>query len=251
MGRFGAAAAIAAMLLVLIPLGLQVIDQNDPVAIADYKSPAGELSRVALADGSRVTLDTATRLHAAYGARERRLELTRGRARFDVAHEARPFVVEAAGAIVVAHGTVFDVAIDASGAVRVALLRGSVEVRRSTAAASPGRWLASGQAVAVVPGRAIGPPVPLRPVDTGWVSDMLSFEGMRLDEAVAAVNRAAPQRIRIADPGIAALRVTGAFHATDARAFAEAVVAAFGLRLVEESSGELLIARQAPTTPQE
>lgn len=244
--RHGVAAAAAAALLILVPLGLRAVDATGPaLVVADYASPAGELRRLALADGSRVTLDTGTRLHAAYDGRERRLELARGRARFDVAHEARPFVVEAAGTIVVAHGTVFDVGIDASGAVRVALLRGSVEVRRSTAARAPARWLAPGQAVAVAPGRTIGPAVPLKAAEAGWVSDMLSFQGTRLDEAVAAVNRAAPGKIRIVDPEIAALRVTGAFHASDARAFAEAVTAAFGLRLAEEADGELLIARPA------
>ena len=245
--RFAAAAAAAAALLILVPLGLRAVDGTGPAHVAaDYTSPVGELRRVALADGSRVTLDTATRVHAVYDARQRRLKLARGRARFDVAHEVRPFIVEAAGTIVVAHGTVFDVGIDASGAVRVALLRGSVEVRPSSAAVSPARWLTPGQAVAVVPGRAIEPPVPLEAAQTGWVSDMLSFEGTRLDEAVAAVNRHSPRKIRIADPEVASLRVTGAFHATDAPAFAEAVAAAFGLRLAEEADGDLLIARQAP-----
>lgn len=245
--RRGAGAAVAAMLLLLVPLGWRALDETGPMSLdANYASAVDELHRVELADGSQVTLDTATRLHVGYSAGERRLRLGQGRARFDVAHEARPFIVEAAGTIVVAHGTVFDVAVDARGGVKVALLRGSVEVRSSTAAASPARRLAPGQAVAVAPGRTIGSPVPLRAAETGWVSDMLSFEGRRLDEAVAAVNRVASRKIRIVDPEIGSLRITGAFHASDAHAFAEAVAAAFGLRLVEEADGELLITRQAP-----
>ena len=48
---------------------------------------------VTLADGTRVTLDGATRLEVRLGARRRQVELVRGEAFFDVAHDAaRPFL---------------------------------------------------------------------------------------------------------------------------------------------------------------
>lgn len=245
--RSVAAAAVAAMLLILVPLGQRAIDGPGPTSLeADYASAVGELRWVELADGSRVTLDTATRLHAGYSVGERRLQLRQGRARFDVAHEARPFIVEAPGALVIAHGTVFDVAVETGGVVKVALLSGSVEVRQPSAP-RPGaaRMLAPGQAVTVAARRTINAPAPLAAGETQWTSGMLSFEGTRLDEAVTAINRYARRPIRIGDPDIASLRVTGAFRAADTRAFAEAVAAAFGLRLAEQTDGGLLIARQA------
>ena len=60
---------------------------------------------------------------------ERLLTLSEGRARFIVAHEARPFIVRAASNEVVATGTIFDVSL-IQDRLAVVLLEGSVEVRR-------------------------------------------------------------------------------------------------------------------------
>src|SRR3546814_15175781 len=51
-------------------------------------------------------------------------------ARFDVAHETRPFVVLAGGGSVTARGTIFDVSLDRYERVTVRLLSGAVDVER-------------------------------------------------------------------------------------------------------------------------
>jgi transmembrane sensor len=60
-------------------------------------APTGEARAFKLADGSTVTVEGGGSVEIRFGAAERRLDLTRGRARFKVFHEQRPFVVHAAG----------------------------------------------------------------------------------------------------------------------------------------------------------
>ncbi len=64
-----------------------------------HASAIGERRDVRLADGSTLTLDTATALDVAWHLRSRRVALSQGQARFAVAPSAwRPFEVAAAGA---------------------------------------------------------------------------------------------------------------------------------------------------------
>ncbi|RZL74104.1 MAG: DUF4880 domain-containing protein, partial [Sphingomonas sp.] len=103
--------------------------ETGPLAVnAHYTTRRGQISRIRLADGSTVTLDTNSTIDIAYDQARRHLLLRSGRARFDVAHEDRPFVVSAGNGSVTAHGTVFDVAMQSSGTVAVRLLRGVIDV---------------------------------------------------------------------------------------------------------------------------
>src|SRR5579859_277103 len=75
-----------------------------------FQTRVGEQRLVTLIDGSRVRLNTDSKLVVHFRGRERRVELVRGEAFFEAAHDAsRPFVVEADGARVRALGTKFDV----------------------------------------------------------------------------------------------------------------------------------------------
>ncbi len=82
-----------------------------------------------LPDGSRMTLDTDSEVDIAFAPERRNLRLVKGRAFFDVAHDAqRPFAVVADGREVEALGTRFDVRMD-PGQVRVVLVEGRVSVK--------------------------------------------------------------------------------------------------------------------------
>jgi transmembrane sensor len=218
-----------------------------PVAVlasAELASPVGTIRRVTLDDGSVVTLDTGSRIEVAFTARERRLRLVSGRARFEVAHDAsRPFVVAAGEGEVVATGTIFDVSM-VGDRPRVRLIQGSVEVRRL--AAVPG---ASTQLVArLAPGQAIALGVPdakpsPAPAEDRWVSGMLSFDGVPLADALAEANRYSAHPIRLADPALGALRVSGGFKAGDQEAIADAIAASFDLTVEHAVDGSLILRR--------
>lgn len=54
-----------------------------------FKTRIGEIRVMRLADGSQITLDTGTVLAVDISDTRRDIEMTRGRARFDVAHDAQ------------------------------------------------------------------------------------------------------------------------------------------------------------------
>ncbi|WP_054434058.1 FecR family protein [Novosphingobium sp. ST904] len=84
-----------------------------------------------LNDGSTVIVDADSRVTVRLDESSRQLRLEKGRARFEVTHDGRPFTVRAGRGSVRALGTKFDVSILNDQSVRVDLLRGSVEVKTS------------------------------------------------------------------------------------------------------------------------
>ncbi|OYX02509.1 MAG: hypothetical protein B7Z12_11985, partial [Caulobacter vibrioides] len=94
-----------------------------------YETDVGERMTAHLDDGSTVELNTDTRLRVKFRLGERRLDLVKGQAFFNVAHDARrPFLVTAGPMEVRAVGTRFDVRHDGPGA-SVVLAQGKVQVR--------------------------------------------------------------------------------------------------------------------------
>lgn len=208
----------------------------------------GEIRTIELADGSRVTLDTDSAVAIVYRSEVRRIDLRRGRARFDVAHEARPFVVVAGRGTVTAHGTVFDVGITAGGAV-VRLLRGRVDValRSGSAGTAETRWLAPGQQVAF--GRSILPAARVVTApDDRWPQGMLDCNGMALADVVARANRYARPQIVLADPGLGALKVSGAFRIDTPALLAARLATVFGLHADVQGSSRIVIDRKSSET---
>lgn len=206
-------------------------------------TPVGEIRTVKLPDGSSVTLDTGAILRWRFSSSIRRLVLLRGRARFAVAHDpARPFLVAAGGGEVTAHGTLFDVSLTSNRNVRVALLQGSVEVRPPADAGrvqptrlTPGQELAFGQDLPLPRLR------PLAPASATWPSGMLTFADTPIGQAVAEANRYSRIPLRLGSPDLAQLRVSGAYHAGPARAFADSLAAAFDLRVRTAPDGALIL----------
>lgn len=220
--------------------------------IAAGEIDTGETVRtVRLPDGSRVTLDRGAALRDLGSPGERRFVLLRGRARFDVAHDpARPFSVDAGDGRVVAHGTVFDVGIE-GGKVRVALLRGSVEVRdRRAARQGPGRsqFLAPGEQL-VVAGGQVGAPSRASASLLSWPGAMIHFDGTPLAEAVARFNGGGGPKVRLDGIEAASRRVSGAFRRNDPRGFADALAASFGLEVEAGADGSLVLHAAAPGAP--
>lgn len=240
--RRGLVYAVAASLLAVAALAFMLrggsTGAGEP-SVA-YATARGELRDFALPDGSRVTLDAASRIEVAFTGEERRLVLREGRARFTVAHETRPFIVQAGTEQIVATGTVFDVSL-LGQRVAVVMLEGSVEIRRS-GAAPPVPRLAAGQRL-VIRGQGDATVMTSTRGDTSWASRMLEFDDVPLAEAVAIVNRYGGARLSLADAALGRLRVSGAFRTGDVPGFARAAAAALGLRLVPQPDGGLLFVR--------
>lgn len=219
---FAAAAGLAAVAIGL-PVSLGTRDKSASIAVAaptTYQTAIGQKLNVTLEDGSRVTLDTGTRLHVAYTAATRRLVLERGQAIFEVAKgQPRRFVVDAGGQEVVAHGTEFSVRYDPGG-VKVTLIEGRVSVRSRGAGAvamRPADVLTAGPAGVSLrhdPGAVAAA--------ANWRAGLVIVEDRPLSEVVAEMNRYAATPLTL-DPAAANIRISGSFRAGDVGPFVEAL----------------------------
>ncbi len=242
---FAAAAIVAAVVSAILLTSGRMIVPDEPGGQTAHYAAEGETRQIDLPDGSRMTLWGQSAAEVTFGEGERRITLLAGRGRFSVAHEARPFRVLAGKAEVLARGTLFDVSL-ARGSTRVSLIEGSVDV--SYPVVTPGnagrrvRRLEPGQQMVVA--NAPGSRAALVPVRRDEpAATMLQFDDTPLAAAVAQANRGSRTRIRLADPSIGELRVTGAFRSGDAAGLAESLAAAFGLHLEPRSDGTLVLHR--------
>lgn len=231
--RLYGALAAGAVLAGVAPLAL--IMGRDSTA---YDTGVGEYRQVVLADGSRVRLNTSTRLQATQSPRRREIALQGGEAMFEVAPDPeRPFVVVAGDRQVRAVGTVFTVRLLPTAAypLSVTLIEGAVEVGSQSSAQSapllvtlqPGQRLRQ-QLGSSAPQIDRPPPA----VATAWTRQEVLLEDLTLPEAVLEVNRYSRRPVVLdADPALAALRVGGLYRAGDVEGFARAVGRLHGLEV--------------------
>lgn len=200
------------------------------VSTSMYRTQVGEQQTVTLTDGSRVTLDTMSEIEVAFAPSLRLVTLHGGRARFEVARDsARPFVVQAGTYRARALGTAFDVRLTGSD-LDVLLVEGSLRVEpladsagRSGAADAGAVTLAPGQRFTASAGRASHVTAAQVKRETLWTDGFVEFDDQRLDVAVAELNRYAVTPIRIRNPEVAAMRISGIFHTRQPQRFLEVV----------------------------
>lgn len=230
--------AIAATVLVVAAAGLYLyLDYFSGV-----RTGVGEQRTLALEDGSRIILNTDTRILERYTARERRIELKSGEAFFDVAPQStRPFIVAAGGRIITALGTSFVVRGD-ERELAVTLVEGKIAV--SAGSADPGSVLKPGERVTFA--RAMREPrIDTPQIDkiTAWQQGKVAIDNMSLADAVAEMNRYSKVRIEIKEPQTAALPLSGVFAAGQSEAFARAVAESHGLEVTERGDTIVLSRR--------
>jgi transmembrane sensor len=93
-----------------------------------YTTPVGGVAIVPLQDGSRITLNTRSKVRVVLSEKERHIDLSQGEAFFEVAHDKnRPFVVQAGGKRVIAVGTQFSVRREGDD-IRVVVTEGTVRL---------------------------------------------------------------------------------------------------------------------------
>lgn len=249
------ATAMASAALVLALVWTAVPDRKPTETIGAFAQKgqllqaSGHARYYSLADGSSVTLDSGARMHIALGADRRDLWLDAGRARFHVAHDRRPFIVHAGGGTVTARGTVFDVALNADRHVQVALIEGRIDVVAGASGGSSNagpamRRLNPGEAVTFVSdgNRSPGIAAIALPALT-WPQEEVDYRSARLADLVTVANRSSAHPIRLADPSLAYLEVSGRFRLNNSERFADSVAQLFDLD-VRKHGGEIVIARK-------
>lgn len=250
-GHVRALLAVAAA-LVLVVTSAVTLTQNgwldrywDGSRGETFQTGTGQRTTATLTDGSIVTLDAESELRVVEMAAQRRLQLVRGHAFFQVAKDPlHPFLVEAAGKTVRAVGTKFDVRVD-KAAVTVTLVEGKVRVEQSHG------WLKHGQRADMNAGAKLVARADqnwkLTQVDaaseTSWLSGRLTFVREPLGNAIAEVNSYSRQKIVFADGPIPDTEIVGVFAAGDVDGFVTAIQLNGIARVVERSDTEIRLAR--------
>jgi RNA polymerase sigma factor (sigma-70 family) len=210
-----------------------------------FSTRRGQQQRLMLPDGSQLRLDTATRIEVAFHRSHRHVRLLQGQAFFDVAPDsARPFHVRADTVNVTVVGTRFSVRltpeVPGRAGVEVAVEHGRVRVAAGGGVAAPWQPLlleADQRAVFDTAGRLRSverlPPGGAAP----WRERLLSVDNRPLAQALAELERYAPQGIASVDPAVAGLRLSGTFDPHDATTTRRLLTAALPLRLVPGPTG--------------
>jgi transmembrane sensor len=245
------AAAIAACALLAIGAGVWFTRARSPFAPSEhYATAPAEVRTITLGDGSTITLSGAGDASIAISDSERRVELTRGYALFDVAHDpARPFVVHTPEGDITVLGTSFVVRVG-EGEVRTTVLRGRVsgaaerpglfsrEAEPITATANQEFVLREGEAELV---EISAETIPRR---LAWRDNMLAFDGETLNEAIAQVSQQTGWTFELADPGLGQMRV-GGYVSADPQAFIALLSSSLNLEARREGDRRVVLSRRS------
>ncbi|WP_293876887.1 MULTISPECIES: FecR domain-containing protein [unclassified Sphingomonas] len=220
---------VAAALVAVVASGLALWPSDQHLVTA-----LGEVRRVPLSDGSVVAINTASSLHVAMEAAQRRIVLDRGEAWFQVAHDrSRPFVVAVGAIEVEAVGTAFSVRRRDDG-IDLLVTQGVVEVRRG--GAGPALRVRAGEKMVVPTAGVPAPPVAMPAAverDLAWRKGELALEGQTLGDAANEINRY--NRIQIAvDPAVASAPLIGYFRTDDPVAFARSAAAVAQADMIQD-----------------
>lgn len=189
-----------------------------------FTTGLGEIRRAPLADGTQMILNTDSALKVQFTARRRQVDVLRGEAWFDVAHDTqRPFVVRAGGTSFEALGTAFSVR-QRGERTDLQVTDGMVAASRSDsdqrAEVPAGHRLTiadRGQPFVVTPD-----PAAIRR-SLAWRQGELVLDGETLAEAAAEFNRYNTLKIIVEDPELGGERLVGLFRTGDPESFVTSV----------------------------
>ena len=186
---------------------------------ADYVSATGHIEVVQLADGSTVTLDSDSAIQWVATKERREIRLLRGRAHFDVAHQANdtPFVVVTPQAEATALGTRFDVETD-NKATQVMVYESRVAVRCLPCQPQAENILPPGQAIDIDEA-TVATALPMPRTQTagagGWRDGMLAFDNASVAQVLSRLARYSTKPIVLLDAQTGARRVSAVVSSRD------------------------------------
>jgi transmembrane sensor len=229
----GALAASAAALLVMPSI------ETLRFLGADAVAAPGELKTVRLADGSRITLNTASALDIDISRRGRHVKLRRGgEAFFDIAKDpAHPFTVDAGPARIRVLGTRFNVRIDADQAI-IGVNEGKVRVARAD----------GGTATILVPGQELivdGQAMQRQALDafasSAWRRREMVVRRTPLRMVVDELNRYRSADIYLFNSALGESRISGVFRTNDPKDSVRTLERALGVKSVTLPTGQVIL----------
>jgi transmembrane sensor len=210
-----------------------------------YETAIGGHTILTLADGSKIELNTDTRIRLGADGEGRKVWLDRGEAYFQIRHDAdRPFVVVAGSRRVIDVGTAFSVRRD-TDRLRVALTEGRarLESTQSDSGVKSIVLVPGDVAVATREGVArVARPIPELTDQLAWRRGLLAFDSTPLAEVAAEFNRYNRQKLIVVGANARSVEVGGHFRATNVDAFKRIARTILKLR-VEKRGDETVISQ--------
>lgn len=207
-----------------------------------YATAIGQKQEVRLSDGTRLELNTNTRVRASVTATGRTVTLDEGEAYFDVVHDAaRPFVVYAGNRRITDLGTKFSV-FRSGDDVRVTVREGRVRVEILGQASQP-VVTDGGHEVVTKGGETLVLTKPDADIadDLSWRGGMLVFKEQTLAEAADQFNRYNTRQILV-EGNARRIRIGGSFKADNVDVFVLLLHRGFGLS-VNEQGDRIVVSR--------
>ncbi|TBU96579.1 FecR domain-containing protein [Stutzerimonas kirkiae] len=198
-----------------------------PMWLADQRTATGERRSLDLADGTRLTLNTASAVDIRYDDAQRLIVLHVGEILVEkTARDPRPFRVRSAHGEMRALGTRFNVR-QYDDRTELSVLEHTVAVRNA----------ANAEEIRVEAGMRLdfahGPlpaPRPADPSHSAWSQGRLVIDDWRLDRTLAELQRYRPGFIECADE-VAGLRLSGAYPLDDTERALAAIAQALPIRI--------------------
>ena len=208
-----------------------------------YATGIGERRVVVLEDGSRVELNTNSKIVVRYRDGVREVSLERGEALFQVAQGDRPFVIVTSQARVAAGASELSVRLRDEGLV-VQVSGGKVALQNAAGGAAAGRIdINAGQEAAFQGGDLRVQAMSLEEIgrEQAWRQGSISLDGRTLGDAIDEFNRYNRQKLVLTDESLSGLRLGGYFSTSDIDGFSSALTNAFHLSATERENGDIYI----------
>jgi len=232
---------IAASLLAALAYPVWVMSDNWwNGARTDWTAKRGETRTIQLSDGTRVVLDSNSRIESRIGARSRLILLKHGEALVTVAHDAnRPFKVDVGPGRITDIGTRFDVE-SLQGKTRISVLEGRVSMSTPRGQLLLDAGHASGY-------DNLGVLLPVNDIDgavTIWETGQRHFNADRLSDVLERITRYHLVTFVFKEPELKDLRVSGTFRTDNLPLFLRTLRTALPIETVWLSPQRVEISRR-------
>jgi len=227
-------------------LALLALQLMPPLGGVHYKTAVGEQRQVALEDGSRVHINTNSKLQVKLKSSHRLVRLNQGEAFFDVSPDPKlPFVIETPTGIVRVLGTSFNVRAD-ERQTTVTVTEGRVavaprEVVTTEIAArtdyQPDTTLTANQQAVVSATAISGKTTDLdTSALTSWRQGKQIYNSVPFAQVIADLNRYFKQEVQLGEPALADLEIVAVLDLHNRDAAIAALESTFNLKAVQKTA---------------
>ena len=218
-----------------------------------FETATAQVKDIQLDDGTLVTLGADSKIAVEFGKHERRVQLTRGEAFFEVTRDTnRLFLVMAGDTVVRVLGTKVNVHYEQQP-VRVAVVEGRVEVMHAdlvkvaTPKQKPAQrqLLAAGDTAVATQAGAVVTSSHANKEDLGaWRQGRLVYVDARLKDIISDMNRYFDGEIQLANEGLGERQLTITFRADEIDRGIELIEGALAVRVVRSGPKQVMLAEQ-------